>query len=82
MSTSPASTDEVLLERIGTAGVITMTRPKVLNSLNLSMIRTMYPQLKVGENDKQCLCQGMLDLVTLWKILNEPEWQYHSEWEK
>ena len=47
MSTSPANTDEVLLERIGTAGVITMTRPKVLNSLNLSMIRTMYPQLKV-----------------------------------
>lgn len=38
---------EVLLEKVGCAGVITMNRPKVLNALNLSMIRQIYPQLKV-----------------------------------
>lgn len=39
---------EVLLERRGCAGVITLNRPKALNALNLSMIRQIYPQLKVG----------------------------------
>lgn len=38
---------EVLLEKVGRAGVITMNRPKVLNALNLTMIRQIYPQLKV-----------------------------------
>ncbi|EFB21263.1 hypothetical protein PANDA_021667, partial [Ailuropoda melanoleuca] len=37
---------EVLLERKGCAGVITLNRPKFLNALNLSMIRHIYPQLK------------------------------------
>lgn len=37
----------VLLEKVGCAGVITINRPKVLNALNLTMIRHMYPQLKV-----------------------------------
>lgn len=40
---------EVLLEKVGCAGVITMNRPKVLNALNLTMIRQIYPQLKVRE---------------------------------
>lgn len=38
---------EVLLEKEGRVGVITMNRPKVLNALNLTMIRQIYPQLKV-----------------------------------
>lgn len=38
---------EVLLEKVGCAGVITMNRPKVLNALNHSMVRQIYPQLKV-----------------------------------
>lgn len=38
---------EVLVEKVGRAGVITMNRPKVLNALNLSMIRQICPQLKV-----------------------------------
>lgn len=42
---------EVLLEKVGRAGVITMNRPKVLNALNLNMIRQIYPQLKKWEND-------------------------------
>lgn len=38
---------EVLMEKVGCAGVITMNRPKVLNALNFSMVRQIYPQLKV-----------------------------------
>lgn len=48
MSKTTASSSEVLLEKKGCAGVITMNRPKALNALNISMIRQMYPQLKVG----------------------------------
>ncbi|XP_010731451.2 3-hydroxyisobutyryl-CoA hydrolase, mitochondrial [Larimichthys crocea] len=44
---------EVLLEKVGRAGVITINRPKVLNALNLTMIRQIYPQLKKWENDKE-----------------------------
>lgn len=44
---------EVLLERVGRAGVITMNRPKVLNALNLTMIRQIYPQLKRWESDNE-----------------------------
>lgn len=38
---------EVLFEKRGNAGVITLNRPKALNALNLTMIRHIYPQLKV-----------------------------------
>lgn len=41
---------EVLLEKVGNAGVITINRPKVLNALNINMIRLMYPQLKKWES--------------------------------
>ncbi|XP_047457731.1 3-hydroxyisobutyryl-CoA hydrolase, mitochondrial [Mugil cephalus] len=42
---------DVLLEKVGRAGVITMNRPKVLNALNLTMIRQIYPQLRKWEKD-------------------------------
>lgn len=44
-------TAEVLLERRGCAGVITLNRPKLLNALSLNMIRQIYPQLKKWERD-------------------------------
>uniref|UniRef100_A0AAX7V653 3-hydroxyisobutyryl-CoA hydrolase n=1 Tax=Astatotilapia calliptera TaxID=8154 RepID=A0AAX7V653_ASTCA len=44
---------EVLLEKVGRTGVITMNRPKVLNALNLTMIRQIYPQLKKWESDNE-----------------------------
>uniref|UniRef100_A0A3B5B4X5 3-hydroxyisobutyryl-CoA hydrolase n=1 Tax=Stegastes partitus TaxID=144197 RepID=A0A3B5B4X5_9TELE len=44
---------EVLLEKVGRAGVITMNRPKVLNALNQTMTRQIYPQLKKWENDNE-----------------------------
>jgi len=49
MSTSVTSTDDVIIEQIGDKGVITLNRPKALNALDLSMIRKIHPQLKVGE---------------------------------
>ncbi|XP_033024592.1 3-hydroxyisobutyryl-CoA hydrolase, mitochondrial isoform X1 [Lacerta agilis] len=51
MSKTTASSSEVLLEKKGCAGVITMNRPKALNALNISMIRQIYPQLKKWEKD-------------------------------
>uniref|UniRef100_A0A3B3SA23 3-hydroxyisobutyryl-CoA hydrolase n=1 Tax=Paramormyrops kingsleyae TaxID=1676925 RepID=A0A3B3SA23_9TELE len=44
---------EVLFERVGSAGVITLNRSKALNALNLSMIRHLYPQLKNWEKDSE-----------------------------
>uniref|UniRef100_A0A3B5PZY6 3-hydroxyisobutyryl-CoA hydrolase n=1 Tax=Xiphophorus maculatus TaxID=8083 RepID=A0A3B5PZY6_XIPMA len=44
---------EVLLEKAGRAAVITMNRPKVLNALNLSMIRRIHPQLQKWESDPE-----------------------------
>ncbi|XP_041663825.1 3-hydroxyisobutyryl-CoA hydrolase, mitochondrial isoform X1 [Cheilinus undulatus] len=41
---------DVLLEKVGNAGVITINRPKVLNALNINMIRQIYPQLKKWES--------------------------------
>ncbi|XP_069347044.1 3-hydroxyisobutyryl-CoA hydrolase, mitochondrial isoform X1 [Eulemur rufifrons] len=44
---------DVLLERKGCAGVITLNRPRFLNALNLNMIRQIYPQLKRWEQDPE-----------------------------
>nr|XP_022313161.1 3-hydroxyisobutyryl-CoA hydrolase, mitochondrial-like isoform X1 [Crassostrea virginica] len=48
---STSTPDDVVLEMVDTKGVITLNRPKVLNSLNLSMIRKIYPKLTAWEND-------------------------------
>ncbi|KAM4668207.1 3-hydroxyisobutyryl-CoA hydrolase, mitochondrial [Amazona ochrocephala] len=47
------STAEVLLEKKGGAGIITLNRPKALNAVNLSMIRQIYPQIKTWEKDPE-----------------------------
>lgn len=41
----PQQTDEVLLERRDGLGVITLNRPKALNTLTLGMYRTLDPEL-------------------------------------
>uniref|UniRef100_A0A8C5EVQ3 3-hydroxyisobutyryl-CoA hydrolase n=1 Tax=Gouania willdenowi TaxID=441366 RepID=A0A8C5EVQ3_GOUWI len=40
----------VLLEKVGRVGVITMNRPKVLNALNLTMIRAIADTGKAGSS--------------------------------
>jgi len=47
MASAAGEADEVLMERINDKGLITLNRPKALNSLNLSMVRKIYPQVKV-----------------------------------
>ncbi|XP_030435517.1 3-hydroxyisobutyryl-CoA hydrolase, mitochondrial isoform X1 [Gopherus evgoodei] len=53
MSKHTDSTAEVLLEKRGCAGVITLNRPKALNAFNLSMIRQIFLQLKTWEKDPE-----------------------------
>ncbi|NXG47289.1 HIBCH protein, partial [Psilopogon haemacephalus] len=53
MSKHADSTAEVLLEKKGCAGIITLNRPKALNALNISMIRQIYPQIKAWEQDPE-----------------------------
>ena len=43
--------DEVLFERQGRAGVITLNRPKALNALTLNMVDAMDAQLRSWRND-------------------------------
>ncbi|XP_039178025.1 3-hydroxyisobutyryl-CoA hydrolase, mitochondrial isoform X2 [Crotalus tigris] len=53
MTGSKDSSAEVLLEKRGCAGIITMNRPKALNAFTISMIRQIYPQLKKWEQDPE-----------------------------
>ncbi|NXF19580.1 HIBCH protein, partial [Rhodinocichla rosea] len=53
MSKQTDSAAEVLLEKKGGAGIITLNRPKALNALNLSMIQKIYPQIKMWEQDPE-----------------------------
>lgn len=41
MTETAARTDEVLLDRVGSAAIIRLNRPKALNSLNLAMVQVM-----------------------------------------
>ncbi|XP_013165182.1 PREDICTED: 3-hydroxyisobutyryl-CoA hydrolase, mitochondrial [Papilio xuthus] len=43
---------EVLFETLNNAGVITLNRPKALNSLNTNMVTMMLPQLQEWERSK------------------------------
>ncbi len=43
--------DEIRFERTGVAGIITLTRPKALNALNLPMVRAMTAALGAWQDD-------------------------------
>lgn len=43
--------DDVLFERVGGAGIVTLNRPSALNALNLSMIRKISPMIEQWETD-------------------------------
>ncbi|XP_033086742.1 3-hydroxyisobutyryl-CoA hydrolase, mitochondrial isoform X1 [Trachypithecus francoisi] len=53
MSKHTDAAADVLLEKKGCAGVITLNRPKILNTLTLNMIRQIYSQLKKWEQDPE-----------------------------
>ncbi|XP_010192506.1 PREDICTED: 3-hydroxyisobutyryl-CoA hydrolase, mitochondrial [Mesitornis unicolor] len=53
MSKHTDSTAEVLLEKRGGAGVITLNRPKILNAISFSMIQQIYSQVKTWEQDPE-----------------------------
>ncbi|XP_063503796.1 3-hydroxyisobutyryl-CoA hydrolase, mitochondrial isoform X8 [Pongo pygmaeus] len=53
MSKHTDAAEDVLLEKKGCAGVITLNRPKFLNALTLNMIQKIYPQLKKWEQDPE-----------------------------
>jgi len=44
-------TDEVLIRVEGTAGRITLNRPKALNALTLGMVRAIWPALRAWKDD-------------------------------
>lgn len=47
-----SSESDVIIEDIGHVGVITLNRPKALNSLDLSMVRKIHPALIRWEKEK------------------------------
>ena len=47
MTSSANVEDDVLFEEKGGAKIIILNRPKALNALNLSMIKKIYPKIKV-----------------------------------
>ncbi|MEW6092142.1 MAG: enoyl-CoA hydratase/isomerase family protein, partial [Pseudomonadota bacterium] len=47
---------EVLFEKRGVAGVITLNRPKALNALTLGMVRLIHPKLKEWASDASVQC--------------------------
>ncbi|XP_051046086.1 3-hydroxyisobutyryl-CoA hydrolase, mitochondrial isoform X1 [Phodopus roborovskii] len=74
---------EVLLERRGCAGVITLNRPKFLNALSLSMIRQIYPQLKVRnsvEPFSSALWESIPGILPWDSLASAPlKWEQDSE---
>ncbi|XP_012786982.2 3-hydroxyisobutyryl-CoA hydrolase, mitochondrial [Ochotona princeps] len=51
MSKHTDAAGDVILEKKGCGGVITLNRPKFLNALNIDMIRQIHAQLKKWEQD-------------------------------
>ena len=50
--TEGASEPEILFERRGAAGLVTLNRPRALNALSLAMLRAMHAQLVAWERDE------------------------------
>ncbi|MAB13817.1 enoyl-CoA hydratase/isomerase family protein [Parvibaculum sp.] len=51
MSDEAPKSEEVLFEKRGVAGIITLNRPKALNALTLGMVRLIHPQLDAWAKD-------------------------------
>lgn len=53
MSAASSESGDVIVEKVGNKGVITLDRPKALNALSLDMIRQIYPVLKKWDTDPE-----------------------------
>jgi enoyl-CoA hydratase len=51
VTTDHATQAEILFERRGVAGVVTLNRPQALNAVSLAMVRALTRQLAQWEND-------------------------------
>src|SRR5258708_32047701 len=47
----PSEQPEVLFERRGTAGIVTLNRPAALNAVTLAMVRLLHAQLVAWRDD-------------------------------
>jgi enoyl-CoA hydratase len=56
MPDTAPQTDEILLDRIGSAAIIRLNRPKALNSLNLAMVRAMKAAMERFASDPEISC--------------------------
>lgn len=56
MTDSAVQTDEILFDRIGSATIIRLNRPKALNSLNLAMVHAMKPAMERFVEDGEISC--------------------------
>ncbi len=56
MPDTPIQSDEVLIDRVGSAAVIRLNRPKALNSLSLSMVQAMKAALERFADDPEISC--------------------------
>ncbi len=64
MSDSAVQTDEILFDRIGSAAIMRLNRPKALNSLNLAMVHAMKPAL---ERSARWLAAKWARVVAWWR---------------
>ena len=58
-ATSTATKSDILVERRGSAGLITLNRPKALNALNLQMVRDLTRTLLAWRDDPAVLLVGI-----------------------
>ncbi|VDK30841.1 unnamed protein product [Anisakis simplex] len=47
--------NEVIISALSAKRIVTLNRPRALNALNLSMVRSMYPSFKFGSDGFQCI---------------------------
>jgi enoyl-CoA hydratase/carnithine racemase len=52
---APVAKNEIVLERVGNAGLITLNRPKALNALSLQMVRDLTAALKTWRDDPEVM---------------------------
>ncbi len=56
MSDSTVQTEEILFDRIGSAAIMRLNRPRALNSLNLAMVHAMKPAMERFVEDAAISC--------------------------